>query len=92
MSEKRIAPSKPKRKRLERHFGGGGAVIDEFQKSAFLRPQRAIFWQIAARLAHQPHGRDGRTFALQDGHERLEARRIGTVARRVGAHRYSLLY
>jgi hypothetical protein len=66
MSEKRIAPSKPNRRI--------GCSVHQLEKAALLGPERAIFGEIAPRLAHQPHRRRIAPLALQHGEQRTVGR------------------
>ena len=56
---------------LERHFCSRCRIIDQFEKPALLCPKRAIFWKIASRLPHQPHGRYCLALTPQGGQQGL---------------------
>ena len=55
--------------RLQRHLGGGRAVIDQIEEAALFRPQCPIFGKIAAGLAHQPDGGRITAFPAQHGEQ-----------------------
>ncbi len=68
-------------KRLERDLRRRLAVIDEVEEAALLRPQGAIFGQIAPGLTHQPHRRRRNTFSTKHRQKRLGYDPPGFTAR-----------
>ena len=66
--------------RLERDLGRGLAVVDQLEEAALLGPQRAIFGQIAPRLAHQPDRELSGLPPLSDAEQ-------GLVEQRASRHR-----
>ena len=55
--------------RLQRHFRRHGRRVAEIEEALRLGPQRPVFGKIAARLTHQPHGRDVMRNAAQGGNQ-----------------------
>jgi hypothetical protein len=62
---------------LQRHFGGQLGIAAHLEETARLGAHRAVFGQVASRLAHHPHRRAFHHFAAAGAQEQVAAARGG---------------